>query len=107
MRASLGEGLAKVMDIIRSKLPEMVCLLEIRQFLLITGVTRNFLFTYLERRLIRPLGYWSWFSDEYRRCDCTGKKTVVIHGDGGFMFHETRTGYGGSVKSPRSCLCFQ
>ena len=88
------------MDIIRSNLPRDGLFVRDQQFLLITGLTSNSLFTYLERRLIRPLERGPGFPMSIGAAIATGKKTVVIHRDGGFMFHATELATAAGIKSP-------
>ena len=101
MRARLGKDWPQVMDIIRSKLPRDGLFVRDQTISAYNWGNQQFPI-YLPRTSINPTSgaIGPGFPMSIGAAIATGKKTVVIHGDGGFMFHATELATAAQYKVP-------
>jgi len=101
MRSRLGKDWPEVMDMIRSKLPRDGLFVRDQTISAYNWGNQQFPI-YEPRTSINPTSgaIGPGFPMSIGAAIATGKKTVVIHGDGGFMFHATELATAAQYKVP-------
>ena len=101
MRARLGKDWPRVMDTIRSKLPRDGLFVRDQTISAYNWGNQQFPI-YQPRTSINPTSgaIGPGFPMSIGAAIASGKKTVVIHGDGGFMFHATELATAAQYKVP-------
>jgi acetolactate synthase-1/2/3 large subunit len=101
MRARLGKDWPEVMDLIRSKLPRDGLFVRDQTISAYNWGNQQFPI-YLPRTSINPTSgaIGPGFPMSIGAAIASDKKTVVIHGDGGFMFHATELATAAQYKVP-------
>ncbi len=101
MRARLGEDWPLVMDSIRAKLPRDAVFVRDQTISAYNWGNQQFPI-YEPRTSINPTSgaIGPGFPMSLGAAVATGRKTVVIHGDGGFMFHATELATAAQYKVP-------